>query len=378
MFSVKNYIYYIIAGLSFILFVITADFRSMSSNLLKPEPARILFAILAAAFLISCFAVNSGSISGLKTLARLACYACVFVAFFILAGKRLCSGGLFDRYMLVFLSAGMLLCILSLAMYFTGSGGSSEYSFAAHGIFMHPNTASFMYIIVMPALIYFYKTGKAGLPVFLMAMLVLTAGLLLTFSRAGYIGAFSSVLIFVFLCSKRKALLLTLTLIASVLLINLLMDFITAKQDSSFGRLLLATAALSMIFESQGSFLWGYGVARGLDIFRDEKILFGSYEFVDDPHNFILLLGIQFGMIVALLSAVIPAFIIVRSLLKSKNIFQMADLMRIYLASAVASGLLINNMFEDIIAYPEYYIMPLFLMFTGYIYFKTSSAADGN
>lgn len=368
MLTVKNYIYIIGLVLSFALLLITFNPAGAGISF----RGTVFFSALATALILSFIlsSIYSSSFSsGIRTIAKTLLFFPVVYFFFAYLGKKLCfESGAFDAYIRIFYYSGIFLSITGIFMLVTGIGLRGEYSFTSHGLFVHPNTASFIYIVTVPAAIYLLGTGKISMTAFVPVIVLLIVTLLLTFSRAGYIGTFSAMIIYLFLNSRKRLVFTAISLLAIIAGVNLLMDFITAKQDSSFGRMLLALAAVNMIIESTGGFLWGYGVFRGLEIFRDEKLLFGSYEFVDDPHNFVLLMGIQFGMIVTAISLLIILYVITRVLLMKKEHIEIMTLRKIHLSLAVCSGLLINNMFEDIIVYPEYYVMPVFLMFLGYLY----------
>ena len=367
----KSIIYYAQLAIFLLLMIAVVDFSEIRFSIFDPGILSVLSAALVAGFLFSSFVVNIGSGSNPSAIAKVLSYPAIIYIFFFYLGKKLyAKDESFQSYMTVLLITGVLLSVMALAMMVTGIGARSEYSFTAHGIFVHPNTASFLFIIAIPIALYMYYTKHIGLPSLLIILAVLTIALLFTYSRAGYIGVFSSAVCFLFLRSKRKKTFLIVALLSIVIAVNLLMDFIMAKQDSSYGRLLLAITAVNLILESSSSMLWGYGVINGVELFRDEKSFFGSFEFVDDPHNFILLLGIQFGMVVTILVVSIIIFIYAKVIMLDKSKLSSNKLLNLYLSISVSTGLLINNMFEDILVYPEYYIMPVFLLFFGYMYYS--------
>ncbi len=371
LFTLKSIIYYAQLALVILFIIAVVDFGGIRFKIFEPGIFSILSVLLAAGFFFSSFVVNISTGSNLSAIAKVLTYPAIILIFFFYLGNKLYTyNESFKSYMTVLLFAGLFLSLIALVMLITGIGARTEYSFTTHGLFVHPNTASFIFIIAIPVALYMYYSNRIGLPSLLIILTVMTVALLFTYSRAGYIGVFSSVICFLFLRSKKKKTFLFLALIFILIAVSLLMDFIMAKQDSSYGRLLLALTAVNMIIESGSSILWGYGVVNGVELFRDEKAFFGSYEFVDDPHNFILLLGIQFGMVVTVLVIAIITFVYAKVFMLDKARLSNERLLNLYLSISISTGLLINNLFEDILVYPEYYIMPVFLMFFGYMYFS--------
>ncbi len=373
-FTIKSNIHYLQIGIIILLLVCTLQFKKLSFNPFNINMMGILILSIASFFILSSFVFNISNNSDLRSVAKLVTYPLIAYVFFSYLGKRLSdSDALFNKYMMVFIIAGVLSSLISLLIFVLGISPDLTYSFTTHGIFVHPNTTSFLYILIIPITIYYYYSGKINSFTLTLLLVLFITVLLYTYSRAGYLGAFSATLIFTFLRSKSKKIFLIISLIVILVTSLFLFDFITAKQDSSYGRAILLLTAYNMIIQNSGSFLWGYGVYNGVEIFREEKIFFGSNEFVDDPHNFILLSGIQFGAVIPILALLFIFFIYVKFFLTGKNKFSEQTLLNLYLCVSVTAGLLINNMLEDVIVYPEYYIMPVFLMFLGYLYYSLHS-----
>lgn len=375
MFFVKNIVSF--AGLAlFMCFAAVVVFPAGIK--LRIDLTNVLIILILLAFCISALVFNFSDSAAPRAAAKLLSFPALFMMFFVYAGKKLAQNiSAFDAYMTAFLVSGTVLSLFSLLMFAAGAGGEPDQLLSAKGVFVHPNTASFMYIIIIPACIYLINSGRIGLPLGMVILIVFSIALLFTYSRAGYIGVFAAVTTYMFLRSGRKLVFLVIYLAAIAVAVNLLMDFFTAKQDSSLGRFLLAVTAYDMITDNTTNMLWGYGIEKGLLIFRDEKQFFGSFELVDDPHNFVLLAGIQFGLVVTFLFISLILLIYYRIARMNKRILLKNELDSVYLASAVTSGLLLNNMFEDIVVYPEYYVLPVFLIFLGYLHYKEKLVRNG-
>ncbi len=251
-------------------------------------------------------------------------------------------------------------------MHFSGIYLDDRFSYAAAGLFGHPNTMAFIYTITIPILIYKYFTNQYPFYKFIILMFILVIGLLYTFSRAGYIGCCIAILVFAYKRSKKIFLLTVFILLIAFL--NLFLIFSQSKGDSSYPRMLLVLTAIDMIFYRGSTFmLWGYGIFNNIKVFTSDKLFFGSTEQVVNPHNLFLLLSIQFGVLFTLSLFVLFVLIILKAFLKKKYLnFRFSQ--RTNLGLFVLLGLFFQNMLEDIVVYPEFFVMPLFLIFLGYLY----------
>lgn len=370
-FTLKSSIHYIQIALIIIFLFCTIDFSKIRFNPYGINLTGFIIIFICLAFILSTFVFNFGSNSDFKSIAKIITYPLVIYVFFNYLGYKFVNDqNYFENYLLVFLYFGILNSIVSWLILFLNLFPDSTYYFTTHGIFVHPNTASFLFILEIPLALYFYYIKKINLVTVSAVMLLLILTLLFTFSRAGYLGAFSAVFIFMFLVSKSKKVFLVSVFVLLLVVSTFLIDFITAKQDSSYGRLLLLLTAYNMILQSSHSMLWGYGVYSGVEIFREEKLFFGNYEFVDDPHNFLLLMGIQFGAVIPFLVLLFIMLVYAKVFFLNKKNYSGDEMISIYLSVSVTSGYLINNMLEDAIAYTEYFVMPVFLMFLGYLYYS--------
>ncbi|MEO6694620.1 MAG: O-antigen ligase family protein [Ignavibacteria bacterium] len=244
----------------------------------------------------------------------------------------------------------------------------------ATGVFMHPNTASHFYTILIPILLYKILSGKSKLVIILPIFLLCVTALLFTFSRAGYIGTGLAMITLIFFKSKKIFIFSLIIFIASYFFI--INDFIATKEDSSISRIILWITAIDMITRDSMHMIWGYGVFNALEVFQNEKFFFGSREVVPDPHNSFLLFSIQFGLLFSVSLTVFIIVIYLKLFFRRTNLIIKKHFTQIFLAISVTIGILFQNMFENILVYPEYYVMPFYLIFLGYIYNTTILASD--
>lgn len=340
---------------------------------LKKSGNKLLF-ILLSVFIFSSLIVSSNNYDA-QSLIKLFAYIIVFYLFFVyLSGIFYNDFGKLNKFLdavVIFAIINSLFGFFSLFVGFAENKATYGY---LTGFLYHPNSAGFVYSISLPIVFYKYFEKKISFYTFLMVVGFLFIALLYTYSRSAYIAAIISILLLIYFKSKKV---LVLSVIAFVLIFFLVIgDFLASKGGlSSVSRLLLFYTAYDMITSGTGPFLWGYGIIRSLEIFTVERLFFGSFENVIDPHNFILLMGIQFGMVMTFVYLLFISTILFSSQICKKYL---SSEKRGFteLSFSLIIGLLIQNMFEDIIVYPEFFLFPIFLIFLGYLYYSMNSVYE--
>lgn len=324
-----------------------------------------LLLFLLSAFIFSSLIVNSNN-HDIASIVKLFAYIIVFYLFFVyLSGIFYFDIEKFNKFLNVVVILAVINSIFGFFSLFVGfAENKATYGYLT-GFLYHPNSAGFVYSISIPIVFYNYFEKKISFYTFALIAGFLFIALLYTFSRSAYIAAIISVLLLIYFKSKKA---LVLSIIAFVLMFFLVIgDFLASKGGlSSVSRLLLFYTAFDMITSGTGPFLWGYGIIKSLEIFTVERLFFGSFENVIDPHNFILLLGIQFGMVMTFVYILFITTILISAQLYKK--YLSPEKRRLSeLSFSLIIGLLIQNMFEDIIVYPEFFLFPIFLVFLGYL-----------
>lgn len=345
------------------------DFNSIISfKIKKVSIDKFILLIIFIVLVVGVFFVNKNSNSDLKSIVKTISYFPVFFMFGIyLPNIFFKDTSKFESFLNFLVIFGIINAILGWFLIFSGLQQGGTYSAYLMGIFNHPNATGFVFSLTIPIVVYkfFFKGLKKAL--FLPLIFLLSISLLFTLSRAAYIATGIAVLLLSFY--KSKKIFLFMVAIIIILIFTIVIDFTAMKGGlNSFSRILLFATAYDMIMADAFHFLWGYGVVNFYDTFTSEKLFVGSVEIVADPHNFILLLGIQFGMILTTLIAVYISITLIkagRNIRKypvghhNRNLF--------VLCYSVIISLLIQNMFEDIIIYPEYYFMPLLFIYYGFL-----------
>lgn len=335
----------------------------------KFDIIHLLFFISFFFFFISSFYYNFQYNSNIQSIAKSLSYFVIIISFFFVFARRIYrDGDFFEKLVDLILLFGFILSVYAFVDYFLLKlHPAEEYRFTDSGIMVHPNSASFLYTVLIPITIYKYFCKRISFSKFLVILLLFSFCFLFTFSRAGYIGVFSAILVMTFFRSK------TIFVISLILLVfslsTFVMDFAVLKSDSSISRGMLAITAINMIFQDAHHFLWGYGVFHAKDVFLNEKIFSGSFEDVNHPHNVIMLLAIQFGALFTISTILTIAYLYIKAFFVRRRLINKNVKLRITLCMAIASGIILQNMFEDIISSPEFFVMPVFFTFLGYIYY---------
>lgn len=353
----------------FILFVaVTFKFNSaLKLRLNFPNIVVFLWTIFFVSLFFSSFVVNFQANSDIRSIFKVLSYFVIVYLFFFAFPKRMYEDKeLFEKFVNALLIIGVFVGVSSLMIFFTVNPFNEKYATTSVGFFAHPNGISHVYTIVIPLLVYKFYSKKINLTFFVTALVLLLLALLFTLSRAGFMGVFVGLMVLTYY--RSRFLFVVSTILVLVLSTTILLDFFTAKgEGSNLSRLLLILAAVQMMMVSAQSFLWGYGVYESLEIFQLEKLFVGSIEIVVDPHNLILLMGIQFGMIATLVYVGIIFFILFKTMIKLKR-SEDIDFYRTVTAFAIVAGLFVQSMLENVTIYPSYAIMALFLFFLGYLY----------
>jgi hypothetical protein len=368
-FLLTQYIYYI-QFVVFIFFILLTFTEANHSNG-KPTKFNFFHALLFVSFvlfLISSFYVNFEINFELKSIFKLISYPIVIYLFMFYLPKHFyLNDQLFDKFLNGFLYFSIFAAIVALSFFFLNVNINQKYSYTSIGFFAHPNSTAFIYTFSIPILIYKYYHKSISKGFLIVCAVILGLGFIFTLSRGGYLGVFTAMSILLFSYSKRM---FFLTLICLVpLILYIIFNVASSKGDSSYPRLLLAITAYDMIFNrGMTNMLWGYGIFNNIEVFVKDKYLFGSIEDVVDPHNVFLLLSIQFGILLTISVTILVLFLLIRIAFKSKKFWSMEKKLRVQLCLSIICGLIAQNLLEDIVVYPEYYVMAFFLILFGYLY----------
>ena len=326
--------------------------------------------LIAFLFLISVY-VNFNSNVDAKSFTKLISYPILFFLFFFIFPKALFNkDALFEKFLNFWIIFSLFASVIGFLFYFLDIHFNPNFNDnnAMIAFFIHPNTFSFVFTFAVPMVIYKFFTKQISMGLFVVLIIILLLCLLFTFSRAGYMGTFASILILTY--KRSKYFFITALIILTILGATLFLSFATGKTDSSISRLQVMYIGYDMIVNNGlGKFLWGYGVTNHAVVFKNNLAVFGNRDELD-PHNLLLLLGIQYGVLFTSAFIFGIIFLLVKSfLLKSKKMsFEFNQ--KIGLAIAIVVGILVQDILEDIIAYPEFFEMPMFLIFLGYLYYS--------
>lgn len=360
-------------GTAFIQFFLFMCFFSLipKENILKHSiPSinvfNIFFSLIFLVFFFSAFR-NIDTNNSVTSVFKLFSYFILLILLFYYFPRRILTNEqLFEKFLNYLIYTGIFVTLISLITYFAGIPLNATYSAMTTGIFIHPNTASHIFTILIPVVIYKYFSKKISLSFFLFLIILFLVTLLFTLSRAGYIGSLLAILIITYSKSKKIFFITIFFLIISVYLV--ILDFTFAKSNSSISRIILWATAYDMIVRDLQHTLFGYGVTEAVNIFRNEKFFFGSLEDVPDPHNTLLLFSIQFGVIFTFLILAVVVLNYVKIFFIRKKDYYIRNKLKIFLCISVTVGLSVQNMMENILAYPEHFVMAFYFIFLGCLF----------
>ena len=363
-----DYIYFIQIFLFIIYFVVKLDLNKVL-NFRFEENNLVLYSeiTLGLIFIIITLGISRDNNNDIRSISKIITYVLFFIVFFNFYSFFLISyNHFFNKFLYFIIVFSVINSIIGWYLIFFGTPSSIIYSGFHSGLFDHPNTNAYVYSLAIP--IIYYKVVYAGEKNYLnLSILVfLFISMLFTYSRSALLGLGLALLIITFFKSKKYTVLFII--IISLLVFTILDYFLFVKgSSSSISRLLLFYTAYDMIADNINSFLFGYGVFRSLDIFVTEKLFSGSFEVVADPHNLMLLLAIQFGMIITISFLIFVLLVLIKSLVKI-NLLDSDIKGGVILSVSLIISLIVQSLFEDIVVYPEKFVYPVFLIFLGYLY----------
>lgn len=347
---------------------------NISKKLFIKKNSINLFSILVIAafffFIISSFYINIEYNYNIKAISKLLTYPIIVYVFFIYIPKIIYEAPyLFEKLLNYWLYFSIFSIIIAYLFLF-GELRSGQQGIAI-SFFYHPNLFAFIFTFTIPILIYKYFSRRLAVLPFIFIVLIVSVCFLFTFSRAAYLGVFASIAVMMYRRSKITFIIGIVIII--FLALTIVLDFAMSKSTGSFfSRFQVMYVGYNMIFNNgMSKFLWGYGVFNNLDVFKQELTSnFGLHREELSPHNMMILLGIEYGFLLTICVIAAIAFLLIRGFLLKKKKFTNENLLKINLSLSITFGLLVECLFEDIIVYPEFYVMPLFLIFLGYIYYN--------
>ena len=365
---IKDSIFFIQIGF-FLLFVVTKlDVVALFN--FKPQGNKLIYyseILLGIVFLIITLVVSLNNNSEIKSVVKIFTYVLLFIMFFNFYASSLISNyNFFNKFVDAIIIFALINSIIGWFAVFFMPPPVDLYQGYHLGLFHHPNTNAAIYSIAVPAI--FYKVVYLGKKNYqnIIILVFFFVSMLFTYSRSTFVGVGVALLLITLFRSKKYAVFFILLIL--LVGVSVLDTFLLAKGGfSSISRLLLFYTAFEMILASTSSVLFGYGVFRSLEIFFTEKLFTGSTEVVVDPHNMILLLGIQFGMIITIAFIGFIILVLVSSISKVNKLNPEIK-SGVVLSFSMVINLVVQNQFEDIIIYPEYFVYPVFLVFLGYLY----------
>lgn len=365
--TLRGYINIIDSSLLFAYFIFAIELKDLLLKNFKLNVSLFFLLITLIFFLYSSLYVNISYNLNFFDIFKILNYIFHFIIFFIYFPRIIeLKSDYFEDFLkgvLIFVLINSFFSLLSLHT------GFNQYRSlrTSVGLFMSPNSTAFIYTIGIPILFHKYWDKKIIAIAFIPLLLILFYCEIFTLSRGGYVGLLVSLMV-LFYTKSKKLFIITISVL-SLLLFIFFYEIIALKTDSSLARGIIIYTAINMATKSLHYFLWGYGVTRATDVLYDEKQLFGNFEVnVNNPHNFLLLLLIQFGFLLTISYLIFLISVIINSVKLSQQKLQPFVKKRINLLIAIISGLIVQNLFEEIIIVPDFPLFSITLIILGLLY----------
>ncbi len=270
---------------------------------------------------------------------------------------------------------GLITAVFGILTIFSpGLNSFNSYEGTAISFFKHPNATSSIYNFSIPVTYYFILFGKkqSSTKILNWIILILSSfALFFTFSRFGIITVFLS--LFIITYKKSKKFVFFFLLFLPVTLIFSLSEFFVSKGTGTvFGRLGLMATTITMLTASMEKLFWGYGIVSTTKVFEDVKLSLNVPDLNNVPHNIILYSILQFGLISTIPLIYLGLRYTFKGLVKFfNNSFSNYQL----LGFSIFIGLIVKNMAEDLLIFPEFPMFYLLLIFVGisFVEFKSNN-----
>lgn len=330
--------------------------------------------IILVLILFSILSYNLQEIEHTKNLARLIGYFSIFYIFFLFFPKFLIHNKAYFKQFIKFLAnLGFVAALFGIVLFYSGINPMPNYSSQLVTFIRHPNNASIIFTMSAITTMYYYFWQRESLSTFsksfyITSILLQVYAQLITLTRAGMMGMFFGFFLFFILLYKHKA----VYVMPFVILIMpvLVTGFVKAKGFASFlSRFYLLIPAYFMIIDNKINLLWGYGVTNAFKVYQKTRIIYGVYEEAEDPHNSIVSLILMVGVPVTIFIVLFITSLIIyaiRKAIKTKN--REEELFFIFLPCFLVS-VIIHCLFDSELIVLEYFTMPFFLVFSGFLFY---------
>jgi len=326
-----------------------------------------LFITFLILFFISVIIFNFKDILRPFGISKIICFIGLGTFFTLIIPKYFVSyPNRFNYFIKILLITGGIFSLLGIISFINPFLVTQRPGFST-GFFQNPNTNAYFSSFYMPISLYLILYRKEYLldknkyyfTIFLFILMIIN--LLLSSSRAGYLGSALSISILLFIKSKKRFIII---LFLIIIISSQILPFLVLKGGSTFARAGLLYSAIIMLKSSLTGFLWGFG---SISVFSEysyhKQMLGGMFDPIDYPHNAYLFFIMQFGLLsfIPLTLIFLKYFYLnLRSIILKRNYDS-----TLYLVIAIFTSILGESIFEDTILFPNFFVYPLFLIFFG-------------
>ena len=350
-----------------LIYVLLNPYKFKKINIITSFDKKLLFVISVLLFL-SIFVRNYMEFTYLIGISKVIIFLLslyfylYFMPAFLEKNSKLLNIFIYALFILGFISG----FIGIITVYIPDINSINIYPGLSTSFFQHPNANAFLYCYTMPCGFYilYCQRGEKKLFKNLAIILMITivfVNQVLTFSRTGIAAVIIGSLIFLFYFYKRY---IFYILIISSFILLFLFNYTTEEKGAStiIGRYSLLISGIETLKSNPYGMLLGYGINNNFREFENTKADLNVIEPHNYPHNSILFLALEFGILtVIFILFYYLKFIFTSILAYFRNKLTLVSVLTFSIVLSVS----VQSFFEDFVMFPEYYMFHLFLIFVG-------------
>lgn len=361
---------YILSLLFLVTFLIFFNINNILKFKIESLTNHKLLFLLLCSGVLSIFVNFYNEFTGPFNISRFFVFVSFIYFFFLILPKLVYRNQkYFDFIIDFYFWVGTALCLIGLVFYVVGFVPYEKYVRISRylSLIIHPNyIAFFISAIIIFSFYKLYLSFKGIKPanniVLIISIFIQFTSLLLTYSRGGIIGVVVGIFAFLFFVYRIKLFILLPFLLA--IGIYFVMDIFIAKgTGSTIARLLLIIPVYYMFTNFDINTLFGFGISNAFEVYNDYRVMYGVWEEVNNPHNFILSMFIMFGALFTLIFLITFFYYMLKGsikCLKHKNL----NLKFIFVLSLL-TNLFVTGLFDSALLMPEFFTFSIFLLFFG-------------
>lgn len=362
-------IYLLFTFMSLYLLVIFDFNKFLSTKVILLNGTSKFITLLYITFFISTFVFNIHEVYKSFNLVRLLLFIQYFLIYFwILPKFILIHADYFLKLVTIIVFFSFITAAIGFMMLILNIDANKPGQLVS--FIGHPNDVAVIFIIGIISTIFYIdwrkkKLSKEKKTILYGVVFFQLIALLLTYTRAGYIGLGVGLIFYYFLKYRQKFLYLFPIFI--LLIIIVIPPFFTAKGFGSFtSRLFLLIPAFNMMTNDLSALIWGYGATNAFaEFLKFNMFNIAGEEHLNNPHNIVASLILMFGLIFTVIILIYISLLLIRFSLKSIKSTNLINKSVYSFLVSILLAYIFLSLFDSSVVMPEFYNMQIFLIFLG-------------